>query len=372
MIARALALLALLALSLLALFALSGCKPEADGPPPVRPVLSIKAEPRTRETLGPFAGSIQPRYSADYSFRVFGRVVSRPVNVGSIVSQGDELASIDPSVQAILVRNTEAAVAGAEAQLINARGEEARQRPLVERNITPQAQFDAVVQSREAAEANLARARTSLAYTRLRADFAGIVTAVYVDAGQVVNVGQKIMTLARPEVREAVIALPPALAEQLAAGETFEMRVDLDPDGTIMAAGVRAVDPAADAATRTRNVYLSLSNPPDAFRLGITVQVTLSKPVSPRVDLPATALLEQNGKAQVWIVDLSAHKVALRDVIVLSRSGDQVAVTGLGAGDRVVTVGVHSLTAALGMGARAPFLRLVPDAGRGAGGRPVL
>ena len=344
MIARALALLALLALA--------GCKPEADGPPPVRPVLSIKAEPRTRETLGPFAGSIQPRYSADYSFRVFGRVVSRPVNVGSIVSQGDELASIDPSVQAILVRNTEAAVAGAEAQLINARGEEARQRPLVERNITPQAQFDAVVQSREAAEANLARARTSLhraqdqlAYTRLRADFAGIVTSVYVDTGQVVNVGQKIMTLARPEVREAVIALPPALAEQLAAGEKFEMRVDLDPDGTIMAAGVRAVDPAADAATRTRNVYLSLSNPPDAFRLGITVQVTLSKPVSPRVDLPATALLEQNGKAQVWIVDPSAHKVALRDVTVLSRSGDQISVTGLGAGDRVVTVGVHSLTA---------------------------
>ena len=352
MIARALALLALLALSLLALFALSGCKPEADGPPPVRPVLSIKAEPRTRETLGPFAGSIQPRYSADYSFRVFGRVVSRPVSVGSIVSQGDELASIDPSVQAILVRNTEAAVASAEAQLINARGEEARQRPLVERNITPQAQFDAVVQSREAAEANLVRARTSLhraqdqlAYTRLRADFAGIVTAVYVDAGQVVNVGQKIMTLARPEVREAVIALPPALAEQLAAGETFEMRVDLDPDGTIIAAGVRAVDPAADAATRTRNAYLSLSNPPDAFRLGITVQVTLSKPVSPRVDLPATALLEQNGKAQVWIVDPSAHKVALRDVTVLSRSGDQISVTGLGAGDRVVTVGVHSLTA---------------------------
>jgi RND family efflux transporter MFP subunit len=340
-------------LAAVALLSLAGCKPEAEGPPPIRPVLSVKAEVRTQETLGPFAGSIQSRYSTDYSFRVFGRMVSRPVNVGSIVQPGDELAATDPAVQTQLVRNAEAAVASAEAQLVNAIAEEARQRPLVERNITPQAQFDSLVQSREAAEGNLVRAKTSLhraqdqlAYTQMKADFAGIVTAVYLDAGQVVTVGQKIMTVARPEVREAVIAAPAALADQLAAGDKYEIAVALDQGAVkMMAAAVRAVDPAADAATRTRNVYLSLANPPDAFRLGITVQVTLSKPVTPRVELPATALLEQNGKTQVWIVDPSTKKVALRDVAVVARGPDTVAVSGLAAGDRVVTVGVHSLKA---------------------------
>lgn len=343
MIARSLVLLALLALA--------SCKPDAEGPTPIRPVLSVKAEVRTQETLGPFAGSIQPRYSTNYSFRVFGRMVSRPVNIGSIVKQGDELATIDPSVQLLLVRNTQAAVASAEAQLVAAISEEARQRPLVERNITPQAQFDAVVQSREAAEANLVRARTSLhrsqdqlSYTRLTADFDGIVTAVFLDAGQVVNVGQKVMTIARPEIREAVIAVPSALADQLASGSKFEISVEIDPGGTkIMAAGVRAVDPAADAATRTRNVYLSLTDPPDVFRLGVTVQVSLTKPVAPRVDLPATALLEKDGKAQVWIVE--GGKVALRDVTIVAREGDRISVTGLAAGTQVVTVGVNSLTA---------------------------
>jgi RND family efflux transporter MFP subunit len=154
------------------------------------------------------------------------------------------------------------------------------------------------------------------------------------------------MTVARPEVREAVIAAPAALADQLAAGDKYEIAVALDQGAVkMMAAAVRAVDPAADAATRTRNVYLSLANPPDAFRLGITVQVTLSKPVTPRVELPATALLEQNGKTQVWIVDPSTKKVALRDVAVVARGPDTVAVSGLAAGDRVVTVGVHSLKA---------------------------
>jgi len=334
-------------LALLALLVLAGCKPDAEGPTPVRPVLSIKAEPRSTENLGPFAGSIQPRYSTDYSFRVFGRMVSRPVTVGSIIAEGDALASIDPALQ----RSAEAAVAGAAAQLANAAAEEARQRPLVERNITPQAQFDAVVQSREAADANLVRARTSLqraqdqlSYTRLRADYAGVVTAVHLDAGQVVNVGQKILTVARPEIREAVIAVPPELADRLAAGEKFDIQVELD-EQKMAASGVRAVDPAADAATRTRNAYLSLANPSDAFRLGITVQVTLSKPVSPRVDLPATALLEQNGKAQIWVVDPATAKVALRDVAVIARTPESIAVSGLKSGDRVVTVGVHSLSA---------------------------
>ncbi|MCW5733502.1 MAG: efflux RND transporter periplasmic adaptor subunit [Enhydrobacter sp.] len=340
------------ALAILLAMSLSACKEEAEAPPPVRPVLWVKAEVRTTETLGPFAGSIQPRYSADFSFRLFGRMLARAVDIGAIVREGDELAVLDPSVQTILVRNAEASVASAAAQLANAASEEARQRPLAERNITPQAQFDLVVQNRKTAAANLARAKTSLqraedqlSYTRLRADFDGVVTAIYRDAGQVVNPGEKVLTVARPEVREAVIAVPSALADQLVAGATFDTVVELDQTVKMKAAGVRGVDPAADSATRTRTVYYTLTDPPAAFRLGTTVQVTLSKPVSPRIDLPATALLERGGKTQVWIIDPAKNTVALRNVAVVSRSDGSVSVTGVAAGDQVVTVGVHSLTA---------------------------
>ena len=344
MIARGL-VFAMLAVALL------GCKQEAQAPP-VRPVLLVKAEVRTRETLGPFAGSIQPRYSTDYSFRLFGRMLSRAVDIGATVQQGDELAAIDPSMQSILVRNAEAAAASAEAQFANASAEEARQRPLAERNITPQATFDLVVQNRQTAASSLVRAQTSLrraqdqlSFTRLRSDFAGVVTATHVDAGQVVNAGQKIVTIARPDVREAVISVPSALGDALAGGEAFDTLVELDQTVKMTAAGVRSVDPSADPVSRTRLVFFSLTDPPAAFRLGITVQVTLSKPVSPRVDLPATALVEQDGKVQVWVVDPSSNKVGLRDVAVVERGGDQVSVTGISASERVVTVGVHSLTA---------------------------
>ena len=166
------------------------------------------------------------------------------------------------------------------------------------------------MQNRDTAAANLMRAKASLrraqdvlSFTQLHADFDGVVTGRYAEPGQVVNPGQKIVTIARPEVREAVFSVPATLADILADRNDFEMMVDLDPATAMKAAAVRGVDPAADPTTRTRTVFLTLHDPPAAFRLGITISVTLQKPVSPRIDLPATALLETDGKTRVWVVE---------------------------------------------------------------------
>ena len=120
--------------------------------------------------------------------------------------------------------------------------------------------------------------------------------------------------------------------------------VDLDRVVSMKAAGIRAIDPTADPNTRTRNVYLTLNDPPTAFRLGITVSVTFTRPVAPHVDLPATAILEKDGKSFVWVVDAAKSTVALRVVTVDAREGDNVAVTsGISTGERIVIAGVHSL-----------------------------
>jgi RND family efflux transporter MFP subunit len=305
--ARGLAVLA----PILALLALLGaCREDSQTQvaPPVRPVLSVVAAVHTTDTLGPFVGSIQPRYKTDLGFRIFGRMVARFVDVGATVTKGQEIAALDPAVQALAVRSAEASLANAEAQFANAQAEEARQKDLVLRNITPQAQYDLTRRNLETTTANLTRARASLrkakdalGYTRLDADFDGVITARYAEPGQVLTAGQKVVTLARPEVREVVIAVPDKLAEQLAHTSDFTITVNLDRV-SMKAAGIRAIDPIADPNTRTRNVYLTLNDPPEVFRLGATVSVTFSRPVAAHVDLPATALLEKDGKAFVWVV----------------------------------------------------------------------
>ena len=346
--ARGLAVLALLAL-------LGACREDsqAETPPPVRPVLSMVATVHTTDTLGPFIGSIQPRYKTDLGFRIFGRMVARFVDVGAAVTKGQEIAALDPAVQAQAVRSAEASLTNAEAQFANAQAEEARQKDLVLRSITPQAQYDLTKQNLETTTANLTRARAALrkakdalGYARLDADFDGVITARYAEPGQVLTAGQKVVTLARPEVREAVIAVPDKLAEQLAHANDFTITVALDHITSMKAAGVRAIDPIADPNTRTRNVYLTLNDPPVIFRLGATVSVTFSRPVAAHVDLPATALLEKDGKTFVWVVDPANSTVSQRAVTIESREGDRVVVTsGISAGERIVIAGVHSLTA---------------------------
>jgi RND family efflux transporter MFP subunit len=343
----------------IALLALLGaCKQDqqAASALPVRPVLSVKAEVRTTEVLGPFVGSIQPRYSTDVGFRIFGRMVARFVEVGALVKKGDDVAALDPAVQLLLVRNAESALANAEAQFANADAEEKRQHPLMERNITPQAQYELIVQNRDTSAANVTRAHAALrkaqdalSFTLIHADFDGVVTSRYAEPGQVVSPGQKIVTIARPEVREAVFSVTSDIADILRGDKNdFDMLVRLDAATTIKAAAVRGVDPAADPVTRTRTVFLTLHDPSEAFRLGTTISVTLEKAISRRIDLPITSLLERDGKTQVWVVDKAPPDrnatVSLRDVTVVARDAHSITVTsGLSAGERVVTAGVHSL-----------------------------
>ncbi len=128
----------------------------------MRPVLSVKAEVRTRRRSGRSPAASSRATAPDFSFRLFGRMLSRAVDVGATVQQGDELAAVDPRCSRSWCAMPRPRRPAPRAQLANAAAEEARQRPLAERNITPQATFDLVVQNRQTAAGNLVRAQASL------------------------------------------------------------------------------------------------------------------------------------------------------------------------------------------------------------------
>ena len=62
------------------------------------------------------------------------------------------------------------------------------------------------------ARANLTKAREQLSYTKISADYAGVVTAIGAEVGQVVAPGQTVVTVARPDIREAVIDVADEIA----------------------------------------------------------------------------------------------------------------------------------------------------------------
>lgn len=336
---------------LLLIALLAACSRSEEKPPEIiRPVLSMVVEPKTVETFS-FAGSIEPQYSADLSFRLLGRVVSRDVKVGDIVARGTTIAALDPTALELAVQVSKADLSNAQAQFANAAASEDRQRQLLASANTSQAVFDAAQQARQAAEAGVERANAVLAksqeqlgYTRLFSDFDGVVTAVGAEVGQTVSPGQTVVTVARTDPREAVVDIPDQLVGDLAVGTSFEVILQSLP--TIKtAAKLREVAPQAEGSTRTRRVKLTLVDPPTAFRLGSTITAMRMTKVASTIELPMSALLQKDGSDKVWIVDPQTLSVSTREIKVAAKSGGTFTVAeGLEAGVRVVTAGVHSLS----------------------------
>jgi RND family efflux transporter MFP subunit len=329
--------------------ALAACKEDKEKPPLVRPVLSIVVAPQTGKPLG-FSGTIEPQYRAILGFRVLGRLIVRNANVGDVVHKGALLAALDPVAVELAVRAAAADVSNALAQLANTTATETRQRTLLEQKTTTEAQFEQAQQAREAAAAAVVRARASLAkaqeqlsYAELRSDFDGVVTAVDAEVGQVVSAGQSVMTVARPDIREAVIDVPEDIDGDLGPGTRFDVASQIDP--SIQATGrIREIAPQADPATRSRRLKITLDSPPANLRLGTTVTATLMTPPTASIVVPASALLERDGKATVWVVDAASSTVSPREVQIASRNERAVQIAdGLAPGTRVVTAGVNSL-----------------------------
>ncbi|NIE76790.1 efflux RND transporter periplasmic adaptor subunit [Pantoea sp. Ap-967] len=329
---------------------LAACGNHEQAEEAVRPVLWVKVEPLVQAQLGRFAGSIQARYESTLGFRVGGRIARRWLDVGAMVKPGDTLATLDPTDQQNQLRAAEGDLARVQAQWINAQADARRQQQLYDRGVGAKASLDIAQTnlkttgaSLEQARSSLSQARDQLDYSTLRADHAAVITAWQAEAGQTVTAGQAVVTLARPDVKEAVIDLPINLAEQLNQNLTFTVASQLDP-AINTTASLRELEPQADATTRTRRARLTLASTPVGFHLGTAISVTLSSAVTPRSELPLSALLERDGKTQVWVIDPQQKTVATRDVALISRTDHSIVLaSGVQPGERVVTAGVNSL-----------------------------
>ncbi|MEI4521058.1 efflux RND transporter periplasmic adaptor subunit [Pseudomonas sp. CCNWLW23] len=338
-------------LGLLCMALLLGACSEKETPPePVRPVLSVTVKALNEESLGRFAGSIQARYESNTGFRVGGRIASRNVDVGAEVQKGTLLATLDPSDQQNQLRSAQGDLARIQAQLINAQANARRQQALFDRGVGAQAQLDVANTDLKTTQASLDQARAAvsqskdqLSYTELRSDHKAVVTAWNAEAGQVVTAGQQVVTLAQPDIKEAVIDLPDTLVDQLPSDVVFSVAAQLDPSINTTAI-IREIEPQAQSATRTRRARLTLSDTPDGFRLGTAISVTLSSAIKPRIELPLTALQEIDGKTRIWVIDTQNKTVNPRDVSVVSRGDNSVVLAGgVQNGERVVSAGVNSL-----------------------------
>jgi RND family efflux transporter MFP subunit len=152
------------------------------------------------------------------------------------VVEGQTVAAIDPTALELAVRSAKADLSKAQALLENAVGTEERKRIRIKTDATTKQTLDDAEQVRAGAQASTARTRANLtkaieqlSYTEVKADFAGVVTAVGAEVGQIVSPGQTIVTVARPDVREAVVDISADFPVPLTVGLPFTVSLQLLP-----------------------------------------------------------------------------------------------------------------------------------------------
>lgn len=341
---------AALALAVVAL--LAGCKGEASPPEvAVRPVkVAVVAEAPSSRTLT-YSGVVRSRIDSAMGFRVAGKIVDRSVNVGDRVEVDQVIARLDETDLKLAETAAKAAVASARSRRDVASDNLERAKVLLPKEIISQAAYDtrrneldAAAAGLETAEAQLRQATNAVGYATLKADRAGLVTAVTGEPGQVVGAGQSVVTLADATETEVAVAVPEQDAGRLSIGQPAKVTLWAGPR-TSVKGRIREIAGQADPASRTYAVRIAVNAPPQTMRLGMTASVSLSvEDGAPPMVVPLTALTESDGGTVVYVVD-AANKVVRKTAVAVGDIAD-VGVSiasGLQAGDMVVTAGVQFL-----------------------------
>lgn len=339
---------------------LAACsRPEA-APEPIRAVklMTIGADPV--KAGQEYAGEVRARVESRLGFRVGGKLVQRPAEVGQRVQAGQLLAQLDATDLALGSQAAQAQVGAAQTQRDLAAADLKRFTDLKAQGFISQAELDRRQAALDAAEASLRQARAQGAvqgnqagYARLLADAPGVVVGVDAEPGQVVAAGAPVVRLARDGARDVVFALPEDRLSSVRPGTTAQVRLWSSVPGAAQAQAVtgtvREVAASADPLTRTYQVKLAL--PADTVApLGATAYVSLAGPGTgaPSMRLPTSALMKASGGkggSAVWVFDPASSTVQPRTVQLAGADGnDMLVVSGLQPGELVVSAGVHVLS----------------------------
>jgi membrane fusion protein (multidrug efflux system) len=312
-------------------------------PPPEAVTTIVAAQetwPATLNAIGTMAAVQGVTVSADLS----GTVDRIAFDSGRAVSEGEVLVQLD-------TRQERAQLAAVEAERELARLTFNRMQGLLNERVISQAEFDRATAEQKQTEARVGEIRAAIDRKTIRAPFAGILGIRQVNLGQYLGGGDAIVSLQSLNPIYANFGVPQQEAGQVRIGRTVRILAD-GLAGKEFTGRVTAIDSSVDEATRNVQVQATLSNPEGKLRPGMFVQTELTLGAGRSVvALPASAISYAPYGDSVFVVtdmknpDGQAYRGVRQQFVKLGGSrGDQVAlVSGVKAGDEIVTSGVFKL-----------------------------
>jgi RND family efflux transporter MFP subunit len=344
--------------------ALSGCgQGNQYVPPPLPKVTVAKPAQKSITRYLDATGNTVAVNSADLVARVSGFIDKINYEDGAPVKKGDLLFTIEPEPYRVKVEQAKAAEAAAEATLKQAQLTFDRQKELLERKATSQAQVDSALATRDSGQGSLdqARANTRLAelnyeYAQVTAPFDGVVTS------RKVSVGTYVGGTGTPTVLATIVQLDPiyvnfniseqdvirvraALAKRGVTRDDvmkYRIEVALQDESDYPHIGlIDYVAPALNTATGTLPVRGILQNPKQVLLPGYFVRVRVPRPVEETALLVPDVALGSDQSGRFVLVLNKDNVVEQRKVEIGPQVGEmRVIDKGINEDDRVVVSGL--------------------------------
>lgn len=337
---------------------LAGCSPDTRPPEQVPPTAKAALVKSVRQDVTQTiraTGTLHAKETATISAQTSGVIRQVLVQAGDQVRAGQLLATLDAgemraaferAVAARLAIAKQQAAAGANARL--AAETLARYRILkTQKSVSPQEFAEVETRSEAAklqveelaaesveAQAAVAGARTRLAYTTLRAPFAGLVTARLADPGTLASPGLPLLQIDRAGPLQVYTTVDESRIAAVHLGMKVPVAVGSSGAGAIWGT-VAQIIPAADPESRTFLAKLDLPRTAD-LRSGMFATADFPGPSREAVLAPQSAMVERGSLA--WVYALDARGIAhLRYVVLGRHHGNLVEVlSGLPGGETLV------------------------------------
>ena len=330
----------------------SACTPAVPPEEPVRAVKVLAVGADAQHGNVEYSGEVQARVESRLGFRVAGKIIRRPVELGQRVKAGQVLAQLDPQDYVLSEAAARAQLAAAATNRDLAAADFKRYKDLKDQNFISSAELERRDSTWKAAQAQFDQAQAQLsgqgnqaAYTTLVADVSGVVTALDAEVGQVVAAGTPVVRIAQDGARDVLFSVPEDKVQALRVGSAAQVK--LWSSQTTVQAKLREVAASADPVTRTYAVRAAL-DAKDDLPLGSTVAITaaaLGHGDQTVLKLPTSAIFRDGNASAVWVLDTASMTVKLTAVEIATADGNEVVLrSGLQPGMQVVSAGVHVLS----------------------------
>ena len=212
-------------------------------------------------------GLIYSKSSPSLAVEVSGRVVKIIADVGDEVKAGDILAKIDSEKYNLQFSQAKAEIARLSALLVNKELDLQRAEKLFKDNLVSEemmdrtkADFNALKEQMNAADAQLRNAKRLIEETNIKAPIKSKVAIKHIDAGDYVQPGMVVYELVDTKNLKVDLSFPEYLSPKLKKGLEVRITSPTNPD-EIVISKIKDIKPNIDSRNKSLTTIIDFENP---------------------------------------------------------------------------------------------------------------